>query len=57
MRHNIADALTFVRLAAVVPLFCLIVFDQWTAAVVVFVIAILSDGKRRSGEMNKSTGS
>ncbi|MBI3888959.1 CDP-alcohol phosphatidyltransferase family protein [Candidatus Saccharibacteria bacterium] len=43
MRYYIADALTFFRIFAAIPLFLLIWTDQWTAATVLFIVAILSD--------------
>ncbi len=41
--RNIADALTFFRFPAAVAVFALGWFDQWGAAMVVFILAILSD--------------
>lgn len=43
MRYYIADALTFFRILAAIPLFVLILADQWAAAIILFIFAILSD--------------
>lgn len=43
MRYYIADALTFSRIFAAIPLFLLIWMEYWTVATIVFIIAILSD--------------
>lgn len=41
--RNIADVLTFFRFPAAISLFILILNEQWFAAMIVFIAAILSD--------------